>query len=99
MLFIEVENSSVRVERRRGLVFAVYAGLLLATALVHWIPGGDWWRIALIDSVRVVWVRDRPPAEATQSGTLVERSTRYTMLVHLPAGAHDAETVRCDATA
>jgi IS30 family transposase len=26
--------------------------------------------------------------------TLVERSTRYTMLVHLPGGAHDAETVR-----
>jgi hypothetical protein len=26
-------------------------------------------------------------------GTLVERSTRYTMLVHLP-GNHDAETVR-----
>ncbi|SEK19454.1 transposase, IS30 family [Rhodococcus maanshanensis] len=26
-------------------------------------------------------------------GTLVERSTRYTMLVHLP-GSHDAETVR-----
>ncbi|MFJ7274863.1 IS30 family transposase [Kitasatospora sp. NPDC098663] len=26
--------------------------------------------------------------------TLVERSTRYTMLVHLPGGAHDAGTVR-----
>ncbi|WPW23518.1 IS30 family transposase [Streptomyces griseoincarnatus] len=26
--------------------------------------------------------------------TLVERSTRYTMLVHLPGGTHDAETVR-----
>ncbi|URN18757.1 IS30 family transposase [Streptomyces sudanensis] len=26
--------------------------------------------------------------------TLVERSTRYTMLVHLPGGAHDAQTVR-----
>ncbi|WP_406100199.1 IS30 family transposase [Streptomyces sp. NBC_01013] len=26
--------------------------------------------------------------------TLVERTTRYTMLVHLPGGAHDAETVR-----
>ncbi|WP_164493331.1 IS30 family transposase [Streptomyces sp. ADI96-02] len=26
--------------------------------------------------------------------TLVERSTRYTMLVHLPGGAHDAESVR-----
>jgi hypothetical protein len=26
--------------------------------------------------------------------TLVERSTRYTMLVHLPGAAHDAETVR-----
>lgn len=26
--------------------------------------------------------------------TLVERSTRYTVLVHLPGGAHDAETVR-----
>ncbi|WP_407917755.1 IS30 family transposase [Kitasatospora sp. NE20-6] len=26
--------------------------------------------------------------------TLVERSTRYTMLVHLPGGARDAETVR-----
>ena len=29
----------------------------------------------------------------TAIGTLVERSTRYTMLVHLP-GNHDAETVR-----
>jgi IS30 family transposase len=29
----------------------------------------------------------------TAIGTLVERSTRYTMLVHLPGG-HDAETVR-----
>lgn len=29
----------------------------------------------------------------TAIGTLVERSTRYTMLVHLP-GSHDAETVR-----
>ncbi|WP_452447813.1 IS30 family transposase [Nocardia rhizosphaerihabitans] len=27
-------------------------------------------------------------------GTLVDRSTRYTMLVHLPGGVHDAETVR-----
>jgi IS30 family transposase len=26
--------------------------------------------------------------------TLVERTTRYTMLVHLPDGAHDADTVR-----
>jgi uncharacterized membrane protein YccC len=23
-------------------------GVLIATALVHWIPGGDWWRVALI---------------------------------------------------
>jgi uncharacterized membrane protein YccC len=23
-------------------------GLLVATALVHWIPGGDWWQVALI---------------------------------------------------
>jgi uncharacterized membrane protein YccC len=23
-------------------------GLLLATVLVHWVPGGDWWQIALI---------------------------------------------------
>lgn len=23
-------------------------GLLLATGLVHWVPGGDWWRVALI---------------------------------------------------
>ncbi|HEX3335539.1 MAG TPA: FUSC family protein, partial [Jatrophihabitans sp.] len=23
-------------------------GLLVATALVHWVPGGDWWQIALI---------------------------------------------------
>ena len=30
----------------------------------------------------------------TAIGTLVDRSTRYTMLVHLPGGAHDAETVR-----
>ncbi|MCA2276892.1 IS30 family transposase, partial [Mycobacterium intracellulare] len=29
----------------------------------------------------------------TAIGTLVERSTRYTMLLHLPGG-HDAETVR-----
>lgn len=29
----------------------------------------------------------------TAIGTLVERSTRYTMLVHLPGG-HDAESVR-----
>jgi IS30 family transposase len=26
--------------------------------------------------------------------TLVERTTRYTMLVHLPEGAHKAETSR-----
>lgn len=29
-------------------VAGTVAGLLLATALVHWIPGGEWWRIALI---------------------------------------------------
>jgi uncharacterized membrane protein YccC len=23
-------------------------GLLLATALVHWVPGGDWWQLALV---------------------------------------------------
>jgi uncharacterized membrane protein YccC len=23
-------------------------GLLVATALVHWVPGGDWWQVALI---------------------------------------------------
>ncbi len=34
----------------------------------------------------------------TAIGTLVERTTRYTMLVHLP-GAHDAETVRDGLTA
>lgn len=32
-------------------------------------------------------------ANKTAIGTLVERTTRYTMLVHLP-GSHDAETVR-----
>lgn len=32
-------------------------------------------------------------ANKTAIGTLVERSTRYTMLIHLPAG-HDADTVR-----
>ncbi|MEV3966426.1 IS30 family transposase [Nocardia sp. NPDC050193] len=32
-------------------------------------------------------------ANKTAIGTLVERSTRYTMLIHLPTG-HDAETVR-----
>ena len=34
----------------------------------------------------------------TAIGTLVERSTRYTMLLHLPAG-HDAESVRDALTA
>jgi uncharacterized membrane protein YccC len=29
-------------------VAGTIAGLLVATALVHWVPGGDWWRIALI---------------------------------------------------
>jgi hypothetical protein len=29
-------------------VLGTIAGLLLATALVHWVPGGDWWRVALI---------------------------------------------------
>lgn len=29
-------------------VVGTVAGLLLATALVHWIPGGAWWRVALI---------------------------------------------------
>jgi uncharacterized membrane protein YccC len=29
-------------------VLGTIAGLLLATALVHWVPGGEWWRIALI---------------------------------------------------
>jgi uncharacterized membrane protein YccC len=29
-------------------VIGTIVGLLIATALVHWVPGGDWWRIALI---------------------------------------------------
>ena len=42
------------------------------------------------------WEGDLIMGEGNRSaiGTLVERSTRYTMLVHLPGGAHDAETVR-----
>lgn len=42
------------------------------------------------------WEGDLIMGEGNRSaiGTLVERSTRYTMLVHLPGGAHDAQTVR-----
>ena len=29
------------------------AGLLAATALVHWTPGGDWWQVSLVVRVRV----------------------------------------------
>jgi uncharacterized membrane protein YccC len=29
-------------------VVGTVVGLLLATALVHWIPGGEWWRVVLI---------------------------------------------------
>jgi uncharacterized membrane protein YccC len=29
-------------------VLGTIVGLLAATALVHWVPGGEWWRIALI---------------------------------------------------
>jgi transposase, IS30 family len=42
------------------------------------------------------WEGDLIMGEGNRSAiaTLVERATRYTMLVHLPGGAHDAETVR-----
>ena len=29
-------------------VLGTMVGLLLATALVHWVPGGDWWNVALV---------------------------------------------------
>ncbi len=29
-------------------VIGTIVGLLVATELVHWVPGGDWWRVALI---------------------------------------------------
>jgi hypothetical protein len=29
-------------------VIGTIVGLLIATALVHWVPGGDWWRVMLI---------------------------------------------------
>jgi uncharacterized membrane protein YccC len=29
-------------------VLGTVLGLLVATALVHWVPGGEWWRVALI---------------------------------------------------
>lgn len=29
-------------------VLGTIVGLLVATALVHWVPGGDWWQVALI---------------------------------------------------
>jgi uncharacterized membrane protein YccC len=35
-------------QRSAMRVLGTIAGLLLATALVHWVPGGQWWRIALI---------------------------------------------------
>jgi uncharacterized membrane protein YccC len=29
-------------------VIGTFVGLVLATVLVHWVPGGDWWQVALI---------------------------------------------------
>jgi uncharacterized membrane protein YccC len=35
-------------QRSVARVVGTIVGLLLATALVHWLPGGDWWQVALV---------------------------------------------------
>ncbi|MDT4911048.1 MAG: hypothetical protein QOC66_176 [Pseudonocardiales bacterium] len=48
LLVVLRPDFATTLQRSAMRVVGTVIGLLVATALVHWIPGGDWWRIALI---------------------------------------------------
>ena len=77
-------------------VVGTMVGLLLATALVHWVPGGDWWNVALV-AVFAFGMRLAGPGNVALSA--VSLSSLVVILLAIEGVApHDTVVARAVAT-
>jgi uncharacterized membrane protein YccC len=96
LLVVLRPDFSATLQRSVMRVIGTVVGLLVATELVHWVPGGDWWRVALI-AVFAFGMRFAGPGNVALSAVCLSGLVVVLLAIN-GVPAHTAVTSRALAT-